>query len=210
MPFKKKKSQELTEEELKQQNREKTAQQWMPIADIDNNIVYRKDDLLVGMIRVQPVNIDLLSDAEKKRKIESLTEEWNGEKEGFQIFSIGRPVDLNSYLEWLQQIAREEQDFTRKKILRGYIQQASRMASNGEATERRFYIIITKKAGKKAEDELKSRLNEMRIKLSSAELTADICTDDEIVELYSLFAYPAQASFEQNYKTMYIPTQLDI
>lgn len=204
-----KKKPELTPEELQIQNRKKTAQQWIPIKDIDRNIVYRKDGFLVGMLRVQPENLDLLSDNEKKRKIESLTEELNGEREGLQIFCIGRPVDLSNYLGWLQEKAKMEQDFTRKMVLKGYIQQASEMASSGETTERRFYIIISKKEESKAEEEIINRLNDLNTKLQAAELTSDICEDDEIIDLYSLFVNPVQAAFEKSTKEMNLTTILE-
>lgn len=192
------KKQELTQEELTQQKREKTAQQWIPIADIEGSIVYRKDNILVSMLRVQPENIDLLSDNEKRRKVESLAEGFNGEKESLQIFCVGRPVDLNSYLENLQEKAKMEQDFTRKMVLKGYIQQASQMASSGETTERRFYIIITKNIiDSKSENELINRINELQIKITQAELTCDVCQEDELMDVFSLFASPVQAAFER-------------
>lgn len=193
--FKKRKKVLSPEEEIKLK-RQETAQQWIPIADIDKNIIYRKDNLLLGILRVQPENLDLLSDNEKRRKIESLTEGFNGETEGFQIFCIGRPVDLNNYLEWLQEKAIMEQDFTRKRVLRGYIQKASQIASSGEMMERRFYIIITKKLDGRAEEELITRLEELQSKLSLAELTSHICSDDELLDVFSLFVNPIQAAFE--------------
>lgn len=195
--FTKKSKVEISQEEIAQQRKEKTAQQWIPIADIDNCITYRKDNIMIGMIRVQPENLELLSDKEKRRKVESLAEELNGITEGLQIFCIGRPVDLNSYLEWLQDKAKMEQDFTRKMVLKGYIKQASQMASSGETTERRFYIIITKPVGNKGEEELINKLNELQGKFYQAELTTEICKEDEILDVYSLFANPVQASFER-------------
>lgn len=195
--FTRKSKVEISQEEIEQQRKEKTAQQWIPIADIDNCITYRKDNIMIGMIRVQPENLELLSDKEKRRKVESLAEELNGITEGLQIFCIGRPVDLNNYLEWLQDKAKIEQDFTRKMVLKGYIKQASQMASSGETTERRFYIIITKTVGNKGEEELINKLNELQGKFSQAELTTEICKEDEILDVYSLFANPVQASFER-------------
>lgn len=199
---------EINPEIALHQKRERTAQQWIPIADIDGTIVYRKDNLLVAMLRVQPENLELLSDNEKRRKVEALAEELNGEIEGFQIFCIGRPVDLNDYLEWLHEKAKVEQDFTRKMVLKGYIQQASEMASSGETTERRFYFIITKQDGNKADEELMNRINELQIKLSQAELTSYIYYDDELMDVYSLFANPVQASFEKSELQMILPTVL--
>jgi len=199
-----------SEEEVKQQQRIKTAQQWLPISDINGCIAYRKDNVLVGMLRVQPLNLELLSDAEKRRKIEALSEELNGESEGLQIFCIGRPVDLNSYLDWLQDKAKQEQDFTRKRILKNFIQHASELAASGEIIERRFFIIITKPGGKKAEQEIVNRLEELKNKLSSAELVATVCKDDELMDVFSLFANPVYASVERVTSEIYLPSQLDI
>ena len=163
------------------------------------------------MLRVQPENIDLFSDNEKRRKVEALAEQLNGETEGLQIFCIGRPVDLNNYLEWLQEKAKMEQDFTRKMVLKGYIQQASNMAASGETTERRFYIIITKKVvNNKSEEELMSRINELQTKLSTAELVSSVCRDDELMDVYSLFANPVQASFERTEIQMTLPSLLEV
>lgn len=189
----------LSEEELIQKQREKTAQQWIPISDIDGDIVYRKDNIILSMIRIYPVNIDLLSDREKRRKVEALSEALNGEKESMQLWCVGRPVDLNNYLEELQEKARLEQDFTKKMVLKGFIQDASKKASSGEATERRFYLIISKKIiDSKSQDELLYRLNSLKLNLEQAELNCEICHDDEILDVFSLFTSPAQATFELN------------
>lgn len=193
----KKKKQQLSEEEIIKERREKTAQQWIPIIDVDRNISYRRDDVIIGALRVQPKNLDLLSDNEKKRIVDELAEGFNGENESFEIFCIGRPVDLNNYLEALQNEVKVEDNFIKKSVLKGYIQQASIMASSGETIERRFYIIFTKKMEEKAELELISRMNEFKSKLAQAELDAEICNDDELLEKYSLFANPLQTSLEK-------------
>lgn len=204
-----KKKQQISNEDIIKQQREKTANQWIPISDIEGEVAYRKNNLLVGMLRVQPLNIGLFSDNEKKRKVDALAEELNGENEGLQIFCIGRPVDLDNYLEWLQDKARQEQDYTRKRILKSFIKEASDTASSGETVERRFYIIFTKKAGNKAEEELKNKLRDFQHKLSSAELMSHICKDDELMDVYSLFAHPVQASFERFNIEMQLPPILE-
>jgi len=206
--LKDKKKEVVSQEELIQQKKEKTAQQWIPIADIEGPVVYRKDNLLIAMLRVLPENLDLLSDKEKKRRVDALAEQLNGETEDSQIFCIGRPVDLNNYLDWLQDKAKMEQDFTRKTVLKGYIQQASQMASNGETTERRFYFVIWKQAGDKAEIDLLNRINDLQIKLSQAELITSICHEDELIDLYSLFVNPVQAGFERPELQLALPPLL--
>lgn len=196
-PFKKAKKEELSEEEKVQQKREKTAQQWIPIADIDGPMAIRKDDVLVKMIKINPENLDLYSEKEKRRKIEALAEGLNGETEGFKFFCIGRPVDLNNYLIWLQEKAKQESDFVRRNLLKGFMHQASQMASSGETMERRFYLILTKPNGNKALMELNSRVEEFKEKFADAELEAEICDDDEVMDVLDLFANPNQAGIEK-------------
>lgn len=199
----------ITPEEVEKKTREKTAQQWLPVADILKNIVYRKDNHILAILKIQPDNLELLSKSEQLRKINTLSEGWNGENEGWQIFCIGRPVDLNSYLEWLQDKAKNEHDFTRKMLLRGYIQQASQTATSGETIERRFYLIISKRDTVKAEQEIISRIYDFQDKLSKAELSSEICGEDEIMEVYSLFANPIEASIESTQLIYEITTTLN-
>ncbi|NFL43537.1 hypothetical protein FDB61_17880 [Clostridium botulinum] len=196
---KKVKKEELTEDEKVTKSREMTAQQWIPIADIEGNVVYRKDNIITSMLRVQPENIDLLSDREQRRKVDSLAEGFNGEKESIHIFCVGRPVDLSDYLESLNEQSKMEQDFVRKMVLKGYIQQASKLASSGEAVERRFYIIIYKNIEDgRSVNELINRINELQIKFTQAELTCNVCNEDELIDVLALFASPIQAAFEKN------------
>ncbi len=196
-------------EEVKQETKIKTAQDWMPIANIDRSIVYRKDGKLVGILRLTPVNIDLLSNNEKKRIVDALHEVINGESESFQIFCIGRPVDLNSYIEWMQEKAKSEENFTRKQILKSYIQEVTEIAASGETTERRFYILINRNEGQKSVEELTSRLRDLKSKFTNAGLKASICSDDEIIDLYSLFSSPVQAAYERTEITYHHATLLE-
>ena len=193
--MKRNKKEEVKDEVLSR--KELTAQQWIPLADIKESLVYKKDSTLLAALRVSPKNLELLSDKEKKRIVNALAEVLNGEKEPIQIFCIGRPVDLNYYLEWLQEQAHQQMDFNKKLLLKGFIQQASQVARSGEVIERRFYMIVTKEAGVKAEDEIRLRVKELQDKLLKAELSSIICREDEYMDLFSLFANPIQAAYEK-------------
>lgn len=192
------KKSKVSPEEVLQQKRETTAQQWIPIADIQNNIIYRKDDHIVGMIRIIPQNIDLLSDNERKRIIGALAEGFNGEREPFQIYCIPRPVDLNDYIDNLNNMAKSQTNFEKKQLLKGFINQAVEMATSEGGKEQRFYIIISKKHEGKAEEELINRLNNFIAIYNNAEMSAHICNDDELLDLLELFAHPLQSSVERS------------
>ncbi len=195
-------------EKIKVEIKQKTAQDWLPVADVYNSLLYRKDKHLVAILKVEPINISLLSDNEKKRIIAALHEVFNGIQEQIQIISIGRSVDLDGYIAGMEQTAQETQNFSRKKLLRGYIRQAAEMAAGGDTLERRFYILLSQKQGKYAEEELKNRARELAGNVASAGLSAELCSDKLIIDLLFAFHQPGQSAFERapDHNGPYMPT----
>lgn len=200
----KKKPKQLEQVEIKQ----KTAQEWLPVKDIQGSLLYRRDKHVVAVLEVTPVNISLLSINEKKRIIAALHEVINGLQEPVQWLSIGRTVDLDGYIIGLEQKAAETQDFTRKQLLKGYICQAAEMATGGDTLERRFYILVKQKQDKYAEEELKNRARELVSNIAMTGLQAELCTDNKIISLLFTFFQPAQVAYERapDFAGPYMPT----
>ncbi|MEN1990235.1 hypothetical protein [Paenibacillus hubeiensis] len=178
-----------------------TAQEWLPVKDIHSNLLWRKDNVVVCVIRVQPVNIALLSKNEKNRKINKLAEALNGIDYPYQILSIAKPVDLDAFIMTLERAKKDTEDVIRKRLLNGYAQQAAGKAMSGEALERHFYILIPKELGKKEKvDEavVSDRALQFAGSLTHAELTADICNDQANRDLQFIFNHPNQAAYERS------------
>jgi len=177
-----------------------SVQEWLPLSDVKNNLIYRKDRHIVAVIRVQPINIHLLSDREKIRKVLRLEEALNGIDFPFQILSIARPVDLDSYILKIERMRAETDNILRKKLLSIYARQAASTVTSGEALERHFYILIQHPLGKNAqldEEFLKHRAMQLTSNLSSAELISSLCTDQELRNLQFIFSNPSHAAFER-------------
>lgn len=185
--------------------KKKTAQEWIPVKDIHDNIAYRRDGHLVLALKVEAVNLDLLSKNEVKRIISSLHEVLNGQQEKFQIMTIGRPVDLDSYIGDLQSISSLTDNTARKRLLQGYIKQAASMASGGEVLERRFFIILSHAPDKMAVEELTNRARELSSNLIVCSLKTEVCTDQEITNLLFNFTHPAQSAYERVNTGPYLP-----
>ena len=66
--FGKKKKEKLSKEQQAKVIKEKRVQDLINVRDIEGGKLYTKDNYIQGYIRVLPVNISLLSNAEKKRK----------------------------------------------------------------------------------------------------------------------------------------------
>lgn len=198
-------SKEVAAQQAAVEVKKKTAQDWIPIKDIHDNIAYRSDGHLVLALKVEPVNLDLLSKNEVKRIISSLHEVINGQKLKFQILTIGRPVDLDVFINELREIQSQTENFARKKLLQGYIKQAAAMASGGEVLERRFFIILTHEPDKMAVEELTNRARELASNLYICDLKTDICTDSEKTNLLFNFTHPAQSAYERVNVGPYLP-----
>ena len=177
-----------------------STQSWIPIRDIRNSLIYRKDNGIVSAIRVHPVNINLLSDKEKMRKVKRLEEGLNGIDYIYQILSIAKPVDLDAYILKLETLKAETDSILKKKLLSMYSRQAAAKATSGEALERHFYILIDYMLGKKPqldEQVLLQRATTLASSMSSAELFSSVCTDNELRTLQFIFSNPAHSSFER-------------
>ena len=64
--------------------RKKSAQEWLPVRDIRSGVMVRRDKNLVAIIKIEPVNLSLLSQNEKKRIISTLHEVINSQQEPMQ------------------------------------------------------------------------------------------------------------------------------
>lgn len=192
LPLKKKEKKAVTPEQIKK----KAAQDWLPFNDITSSFIYRTDGELVAVLRVEPLNITLKSENEKKRIITAMHEALNGQLEPIQIFCLPRPVDLDTYLEALQRQARETMNQTKKRLLQEYIQYVATVVRGGEAIEHRYYVLLSQKAGKHAKEELSQRTFELASNLGRSGLKITVCDDTAILDMLFSFLQPTQAAFE--------------
>lgn len=177
-----------------------STQAWLPIRDIYNGFIHRRDGAIIAAVRVFPTNLNLLSDNEKFRKIKSLEEVLNGIDYSYQIISIARPVDLDAYIASLDEMKNNAPDRIKARLLAGYIQNASLMATSGEALERQFYILIDQMVGKRPDQDeavLFRKASDLAQNLSAADLASHVCNDDELRDLLFIFTNPNQAAFER-------------
>jgi hypothetical protein len=171
----------------------KAVQDWLPWKDIAGGVITRKDGQVVAVLKVEPFNLALKSENEKMRVITAVHEALNGQREAFQILSLGRPVDLDAYLKGLQDLARETGNPARKKLLQEYTRYVATLVASGEALERRYYILLPGKE----QVEVLQRAHELASNLERSGLKVRVCSDQEIIDLLFVFTHPAQAAFER-------------
>lgn len=175
-----------------------SVQGFLPIKDIVNSYLKRKDNVNVGIVKVEPVNISLLTEAEGKKLIRALSEVLNGFDFPYQWFTMPKPVDLDGFINGLEAIKAEETDFIRRKILEEDIRDAAITASEGEALDRHYYFIHDLN-GMKEQDEhvLMKRSQEVAEELTGIGMVAKVCDEQEIRDVLFIFMNPVQSAFER-------------
>jgi hypothetical protein len=174
-----------------------TAQQWLQVKDIKNNIVIFKDMTIAKAIKITPKNIFLLANNEKDKAINLLFEAFNSVEYTYQIFILPRPVDLDSYIAGLEQKKQMTNDILKRKLYQGDIVEATNKATSGKAIDRDFYIIIVEESEKNITI-LNDKVKTFAIALDRAELPSKVCNEQELRDLNFAFTHPSIIAYEKS------------
>lgn len=178
----------------------RTAQQFINVADIRDKCLYTCDGTVFTYLRVQPVSMDLYSNAEKAALIKTLTAELSDIRYPFKFMAMSRPVDIAPLVGGLNDMLKEAGD-GRKELLRQEILQMGSFALSGEIVERQFYIALWEYTGEtnaagEAGRELQKRAALLCEKFAAGGIACAILGEKEIVRLLNLVNNPAYTQWE--------------
>ena len=172
------------------------AQEWLPLADLRDGCLIRQDGAAVGGIAVSPLSLSLKSENEKRAIVGAVHASLNGLQVPFEILSLYRPVDLDSYLASLDGMLADA-DAHRKAVLRDYLGWVHGLVRSGEAVERRYYLLVTR-TGLDAVQEHRGSLRTLADDLMRARgMQARVMTDADWRELLFLTFHSGQSSVER-------------
>jgi hypothetical protein len=176
-----------TPENAAQQTAQQAVQQRLPIKDIKNDVLYTKDGCIVAYLYVNDVNISLMNKKELMRIVSGISATWNGLNESFQIFSIGRPVDINDFIHALDdeiQAATPEN----KKLLIMDKKEILNQVTTGQLAERQHYLIFRRKyEDTQSVVKLLEYCEEMIRGFASVNIKLQLCDNAEILKLNDLY-----------------------
>ena len=174
----------------------KIVQEWLPINDIHKYYAVT-NETLIGVLQVQPININLKSLTETRSILKALTGAFNGLQDNIQILCISRPVDLDNYIHNTENRITNQINILKRKLLKQYLNYVRELVASGEATEERFYILLSEKKGKYAEIDLKKRLDFLQESFIDAGLNTSICNEKNIIDLAFIFSNSNIAAYER-------------
>lgn len=150
--------------------RNKTLQEWLPIKAIDQKgVVKLKNNNLIKIIKVNPINYNLKSDLEKESILNSYKIFLKTCNFNIQILIQSNKEDLSQHINNIQNNISKKENKYLEKISKNYIQYINKINSERKSSSKDFYIIISNENKKnnnlQTEELLKNDLKEKYFKI---------------------------------------------
>ena len=116
--------------------------QFLNIKDIKGNYLYTLDEQVISFIKVNPMNIELLSDKELESKMDFASIEFSNEQFPYKIIVIPRAVDISDYIREQEELRNKLTDDVCIEIINNRIISTTEMIENKNIIENEFYIMI--------------------------------------------------------------------
>ena len=86
--------------------------EFLNIKNIKENYLYTLDEQVISFIKVNPMNIELLSDKELEAKMDSSSIEFSNEQYPYKIIVVPRAVDISDYIREQEELRNKLTDDT--------------------------------------------------------------------------------------------------
>ena len=178
--------------------RRKTLQEWLPIQKIyEDGIVKTKDNRLIKIIKINPINYNLKSDLEKETILNSYKIFLKTCNFDIQILIQSNKRDLTPHIKNIQKNISQKENKYLKEIAKEYINYINKINLNRKSASKDFFIIISNKINSKkdsfnSEEILKNDLKEKYFKIKeclsrSGNSVFEISTKQEIEKIFFSF-----------------------
>jgi len=170
--------------------------EFLNIKDIKRNYLYTLDNQIVVFIKVNPINIELLSDSELERKMDSEAIEFSNEQYPYKIMVIPRAVDISEHIREQEQLKKTLDDDVCIEIINNRIVATMEIVENKNIIENEFYIMLYDNYRDNIEHELNKRVNSWINRLNNCELKCEVLEERDIILLMKSFTIPEFARTE--------------
>ena len=178
-----------------------SAQQWVAgrVRAVRDGLLVRGDGTPLGVVRVEPAPLGLLSERERGVRVAGLHEALHAVDGSYQMVSVQRPVDLDQYLGHLEDAVRDAAGPQQRALAREYRDYVRGVAGGGDAREQRHYVLLgpdpAQRRGWKEADARKAA-GDLVAALGRAGLTGQVPEAQEIVDLLGTYLQPGRRADE--------------
>ncbi len=175
---------------------DKSIIEWLPFKEVWNDVLFLDNDKVIGIIKVNSINLQLFSNEEQASKIFQFRKVLLSLEYPFKILALDKPVSLSEHIENLLYLQKHTDNEIKSKLLDEDIKYADNIMNNNLVNNREFYLLIEE--DKDNVKLLKSKINDIVSQLSNIGLTSEQAKTDDIKEM--LFVYFNPTSSLENFK----------
>ena len=150
-------------------------EKWIPVKDINNNVILLDNKEMVTGVKVQPRNIFILEENYRDQIIESFRTFYNLIDYEFWLIIADRPVDINLYVSQLQLQLNDVQSPIYRKLLMDDIAKAELFVNNG-IVDTEYFILFKEKDN----DTIQKRIRNLISELANCGLIASQTSNDDL------------------------------
>ena len=170
--------------------------EFLNIKNIKENYLYTLDEQVISFVKVNPMNIELLSDKELESKMDFESIEFSNEQFPYKIIVIPRAVDISDYIREQEELRNKLTNDVCIEIINNRIISTTEMIENKNIIENEFYIMIFDANKDNIEVELNKRANNWISRLKNCGLKSEILEERDIILLVKSFTIPEFARTE--------------
>lgn len=148
---------------------------WVPIKDINNNMIFLDNKQMVTGVKIQPRNIFILEENYQNSIIESFRTFYNLIDYEFWLIIADRPVDINLYIPQLQLQLNDTQNPVYRKLLIDDISKAELFMNNG-IVDTEYFILFKDKDT----DSIQKKIRNLISNLANCGLIASQTSNEDL------------------------------
>lgn len=175
-----------------------TANEFTNVKDIKGQFLYGKDKMLYTYLKLEPLNLSLVSVEELKVKTKAFTRTFDRQTGAWMYFTLPREVDLDIHKNHVKKAYEEAlNDIGHRMLLEMMLQHINELSGNNY--DHQHFIKLWRESGTdagEAEARLRERANDFKGIFQNAGIKTEILRDVEIIKLCNLYGNNRQAAFE--------------
>jgi hypothetical protein len=186
---------------LQKSNRKASARQQIDIREVKSNILVLPRNLYRAVIKVSPVNFELRSEDEQDAIIDTYESFLNSIGVPLQVLIRVREIDMDAYLEDLNNRVKNEKIPIYKTQIKYYGEFIRSLVKSNKILARNFYVIIPYDDDQNTdfelvEEQLNLTLDIVQKGLARLGMHSSRLSSMEILDLFYNFYSPAQAKLQ--------------
>ncbi len=185
-----------------QKSKNKTSsRQQVAIKGVRDGILILPGNQYRAVLKVSSLNFELKSEVEQDAIIDTYESFLNSVGTSLQVLIRTREIDMDKYLEDLNERLQDEPEAIYRSQLKHYDEFIRSLITTNKILTRHFYIVIPYSAGAKANFELVQEQLNLKVDIVSKGMTrlgmhTTQLTDLELFDLFYTFYSPAQAKLQ--------------